>query len=55
MVRMKWWFIVLGFSALVIVCVAIALYVRVRRHMKAAQRARPEGLEAIDHERADHI
>jgi hypothetical protein len=34
---MTWWFIVLGFSSLVIVCVAIALYVRVRQHMRASK------------------
>ena len=52
---MQWMFIVLGFSALVVVCVAIALYVRVRRHFRAAKMIRHEGLDAIEHERADHI
>jgi hypothetical protein len=52
---MTWLFIVLGFSALVVVCVAIALYVRVRWHMKAAHKIRHEGLDAIEHERVDHI
>jgi hypothetical protein len=35
-VRMIWWFLILGISTLVVVCVAIALYIRLRRHLKAA-------------------
>jgi hypothetical protein len=31
---MIWWFLVLGVSTLVVVCVAIALYMRVRQHMQ---------------------
>ena len=45
---MTWWFIVLGFSALVVVCVAIALFLRVRRHMSADQPALPEDPDTID-------
>jgi len=33
---MIWWFLILGVSTLVVVCVAIALYVRLRRHLQAA-------------------
>jgi hypothetical protein len=33
---MIWWFLILGVSTLVIVCVAIALYVRLRRHLQKA-------------------
>ena len=33
---MTWWFIILGFSTVVVVFVAIALVMRVRRHMKAS-------------------
>jgi hypothetical protein len=29
------WFLILGVSTLVVVCVAIALYVRLRRHLQA--------------------
>jgi hypothetical protein len=41
---MIWWFVILGASTLVVVCVAIALYVRLRRHLQvesAAQEAVP--------------
>jgi hypothetical protein len=33
---MIWWFVILGVSTLVVVCVAIALYMRLRRHLRAA-------------------
>jgi hypothetical protein len=32
---MIWWFLILGVSTLVIVCVAIALYMRLRRRLQA--------------------
>ena len=38
-VRMIWWFLILGVSTLVVVCVAIALYMRLRRHLLAAHAA----------------
>jgi len=31
---MIWWFLILGVSTLVVVCVAIALYIRLRRHLR---------------------
>jgi len=37
---MIWWFLILGASTLVVVCVAIALYLRLRRHLQAAQTSR---------------
>jgi hypothetical protein len=37
---MIWWFLILGCSALVVVCVAIALYMRLRRHLQAVHAAR---------------
>jgi len=37
---MIWWFLILGISTLVVVCVAIALYMRLRRHLQAAHAAR---------------
>jgi membrane protein required for beta-lactamase induction len=37
---MIWWFLILGVSTLVVVCVAIALYMRLRRHLQAAHAAR---------------
>jgi hypothetical protein len=33
-VRMMWWFLILGSTSGVLLLVAIALYLRVRRHMK---------------------
>jgi hypothetical protein len=45
---MTWWFIILGCSALVVVCVAIALFLRVRRHMSAAKPALRDDSDAID-------
>jgi hypothetical protein len=52
---MTWWFIVLGFSTLVVVCVAIALYLRIRSHWRSAGAAAKEGRDPLDHERADHV
>jgi membrane protein required for beta-lactamase induction len=37
---MIWWFVVLGASTLVVVCVAIALYIRLRRHLQLEHAAR---------------
>jgi len=37
---MIWWFLILGVSTLVVVCVAIALYLRLRRNLRGAQAAR---------------
>jgi len=39
---MIWWFLILGISTLVVVCVAIALYMRLRCHLRAAHAAREE-------------
>jgi hypothetical protein len=33
---MIWWFLILGVSTLVVVCVAIALYVHLRRNLQKA-------------------
>jgi len=33
---MIWWFLILGVSTLVVVCVGIALYVHLRRHLQKA-------------------
>jgi hypothetical protein len=48
---MSWWFIILGLGALMVVCVAIALVLRIRRHLKApakAQRGDPESIDPQD-------
>ena len=42
---MIWWFLILGVSTLVVVCVAIALYMRLRRHLQAAHAAQEGGHE----------
>jgi hypothetical protein len=44
-VRMLWWFLILGISLVLVVSVAISLYVRVRNQMKAsaALKAEPDG------------
>jgi hypothetical protein len=34
---MIWWFLILGVSTLVVVCVAIALYMRLRRRLTFLQ------------------
>jgi len=36
---MIWWFLILGVSTLVVVCVAILLYMRLRRHLQSAHAA----------------
>jgi hypothetical protein len=47
------WFLILGVSTLVVVCVAIALYVHLRRNLQKAHAAH-DALGEIDHERVDH-
>jgi len=33
---MIWWFLILGISTLVVVCVAIALFIHLRKHLQKA-------------------
>ena len=47
---MIWWFLILGVSTLVVVCVAIALYMRLRRHLQAAHAARDGSAGEIERE-----
>ncbi len=47
---MIWWFLILGASTLVVVCVAIALYMRLRRHLREAH-AQDSGLNKSERER----
>jgi len=49
-VRMIWWFLILGVSTLVVVCVAIALYMRLRRHLQASHAAHEERSSEMEHE-----
>jgi preprotein translocase subunit YajC len=46
---MLWWFLILGFSAVVVVLVAITLFIRVRRQMKHSTAHRAE-LDRVDHD-----
>ena len=39
---MIWWFLILGVSTLVVVCVAIALFVHLRRHLQKAHHSHEE-------------
>ena len=48
---MSWWFLILGVSTLVVVCVAIALYMRLRRHLLAAHAAQEGRASAVERER----
>jgi len=53
---MIWWFLILGVSTLVVVCVAIALYVYLRRHLQKAHAAHDGSLSAAQREhQTDHI
>jgi preprotein translocase subunit YajC len=45
---MLWWFLILGVSAAVVVSVALALYMQVRRQMKRTAAHRAE-LDSLDH------
>jgi len=40
---MIWWFLILGVSTLVVVCVAIALYLHLRRHLQKTARDAASG------------
>ncbi|HVI11084.1 MAG TPA: hypothetical protein VND65_22570 [Candidatus Binatia bacterium] len=44
--RMIWWFLILGVSTLVVVCVGIALYMRLRRHLQTVHAADSSAGEA---------
>jgi hypothetical protein len=46
---MIWWFVILGVSTLVVVCVAIAIYMRLRRHLQAVHAAQDHN--SIEEER----
>jgi hypothetical protein len=41
---MIWWFLILGLSTLVVVCVAIAIYVHLRRNLQRAHAAHDEAV-----------
>jgi hypothetical protein len=50
---MIWWFLILGVSTLVVVCVAIALYLRLRHHLQAAHAARDGSASEHEHHAGD--
>jgi putative exporter of polyketide antibiotics len=45
---MIWWFLILGVSTLVVVCVAIALYLRLRRHLQVTHAAQNPGSTEVE-------
>ena len=47
---MIWWFLILGLSTLVVVCVAIAIYMHLRRNLQKAH-AQDGVLNAAESER----
>jgi uncharacterized membrane protein len=48
---MIWWLLILGVSTLIVVCVAIALYMRLRRHLQAAHAAQEGTSSEVERER----
>jgi hypothetical protein len=51
---MIWWFLILGVSTLVVVCVAIALYIHLRRHLQKVSPAH-EGTASEAGPQTNHI
>jgi hypothetical protein len=49
---MTWWFIILGSGALMVVCVAIALILRIRRHLNPAKPATGDDAGVAGHDGA---
>lgn len=48
---MIWWFLILGISTLVIVCVAIAIFVHLRKHLQKAHVSHDGNAGEPDHDR----
>jgi hypothetical protein len=48
---MIWWFLILGVSTLVVVCVAIALYIHLRRHLQKAHHLHEDTVGDSEHRR----
>ena len=48
---MIWWFLILGISTLVVVCVVIALYMRLRRRLQAQHAAHEGTMSEVERER----
>jgi hypothetical protein len=47
---MIWWFLILGVSTLVVVCVAIALFIHLRRHLQKSHALHDGHATDPDHE-----
>jgi hypothetical protein len=47
---MIWWFFILGISSLVVLLVAVALYMRIRSHMRASHSAPTPGADHTEHQ-----
>jgi hypothetical protein len=48
---MIWWFLILGVSTLVVVCVAIAIYLHLRRNLQKAHASHDGTLSEVERER----
>jgi hypothetical protein len=48
---MIWWFLILGVSTLVVVCVVIALYMHLRHHLRRAHAAHEGTMSEVEQER----
>ena len=52
---MIWWFLILGVSTLVVVCVAIAIYVHLRRNLQKSHASQDKAVSANAERQTDHI
>jgi len=53
---MIWWFLILGISTLVVVCVVIALFIHLRKHLQKSHAAHEGTLSDADaRRRADTL
>lgn len=46
---MIWWFLILGVSTLVVVCVAIALFMHLRRHLQKSHASHEDRVRDSEH------
>jgi flagellar biosynthesis/type III secretory pathway M-ring protein FliF/YscJ len=52
---MIWWFLILGVSTLVVVCVAIAIYVHLRRNLQKSHASQDKPLNAEGEHQTDRV
>jgi len=50
---MIWWFLILGVSTLVVVCVVIALYMHLRRNLEKSHALDTSNQEGNEHDTAN--